>query len=265
MNLLEFRKNIGVKDLSEEFENLINFQINQSNGIEYSDGFGVRIDEKSGLRSWSNDEVFLSKLLPFAKANASGSFYAFWINDETKSLNQLPIVVFGDEGGEHVVAENILQLMHLLTHDAELYVNSAEVCFKKRKKKPSDNLEKYLVWIKENYNLDRIKDPEHIISLAQEKYQEDFNKWLKNYYDIDEIYRSRIKNYLNLIEKLKGKEYIIKQIFVVIRKNDECLNIFAEYMETATDEIKKLVIGEVEKIKKKEDKEKLIEKLKLKK
>jgi hypothetical protein len=113
MDINEFKQNLGLAELPAELEKLIYFQTNESNKKGYSDGFIIRIDKKDGLKSWCKEDGFLNRLLPFARANASGSFYALWIDDNNKPLNRLPVVVFGDEGGGHIVAENILQLMHL--------------------------------------------------------------------------------------------------------------------------------------------------------
>jgi hypothetical protein len=93
----------------------------------------------------------------------------------------MPIVVFGDEGGVHIVAENILQLLHLLTYDVEIRVNENGVYFEKdnNKYKESKNNKEYIKWIKDNYGLEKMEEPEKIIIKAQEKYSNEFNKWFK--------------------------------------------------------------------------------------
>jgi hypothetical protein len=144
MDINEFKANLNLTELPQELEKLIYFQTNECGKEDYSEGFGIRTDNKSGLKSWSKEYFFLNKLLPFAKANASGSFYTLWIEDDNKPLNQLPVVVFGDEGGAHIVAENILQLLHLITYDVEIRVDEEKVSFRKTTKKPSKNSGKYL-------------------------------------------------------------------------------------------------------------------------
>jgi hypothetical protein len=123
----------------------------------------------------------LNKLIPFAQANYSGSFYAIWVSDSKKPLNQLPIVVFGDEGGIHIVAENILQLLHLLTCDAEIIVDDNSDYFSKENHNESKYLQDYLKWIKEKYNLEPIIESEKLIEIARDKYQTQFNNWFKQF------------------------------------------------------------------------------------
>ncbi|SKA28720.1 hypothetical protein SAMN04488128_10321 [Chitinophaga eiseniae] len=65
------------------------------------------------------EPVFLAQLIPFAQANGSGSFYALWQHNDSTDLNELPVGVFGDEGGEYGVAENLNRFLQLLTIDAE--------------------------------------------------------------------------------------------------------------------------------------------------
>jgi hypothetical protein len=168
-----------------ELENLLVFDATIIDNKYYSDGFAVQAGSRDGLRyGWCNNEDFLNQFIAFANANGSGSIYAIWINNSETPLNQLPVVVFGDEGGVHIVAENILQLLHLLTFDVEIVVDDDKAYFHKDpyKYKKSENLDKYLEWIKENYDLEPISEPEKIIKTAQEKYKEVFDNWFKQYY-----------------------------------------------------------------------------------
>src|SRR4051794_33348434 len=75
----------------------------------YADGFGLTdFGDTSGVEAgWSKDPEFLSRLVPFAQANGTGSMYALWRVDDRSDLATLPVVVFGDEGGQHVVARNL--------------------------------------------------------------------------------------------------------------------------------------------------------------
>jgi hypothetical protein len=251
MDINEFKQNLGLSELPEELEKLIYFEINESNKKEYSDGFIIRIDKKDGLKSWSKEDGFLNRLLPFARANASGSFYALWIDDNSKPLNRLPVVVFGDEGGAHIVAENILQLMHLITFDVEIVVNNDEAFFKNRRKKPSENLEKYLKWLKENYNLERTENPNVIIKNAQEKYQIFFDEWCSQYFKkhdkTDDI--KFILKFLNIPAlNEKAKIYNIKRLIKIVK--------------TKPDIYKEIVKKEIEIIQSAEMKERLLKELK---
>lgn len=184
MNIPEFKQNLGVSELPIALEKLIHFQNEQFDFECYSQGFGLMIDDKSGIESWSEDEEFLSKLLPFAQANGSGSIYAFWNDGSSEDLGKLPVVVFGDEGGVHVVAENLLSLMQLLTVDSEISVYHDEAYFYKDEDdyEESEGHGTYVSWLKENFNLDPISKTEDLIRHAQKKHKPDFDAWLKNYY-----------------------------------------------------------------------------------
>lgn len=184
MTLEDFKKNFN-EPITNEFK--LFFEINDELGFEnYSQGFGLYEDDKSGISSWSEDSDFLDKLMPFAQANGSGSMYALWNNGSGNSLSDLPVVVFGDEGGYHIVAKNILEFMQLLTFDTEISVDHEEVYFYKDEDyEESENLQEYINWLKENFNLNPIEETESILENAQEKYKADFDKWVSQYYSED--------------------------------------------------------------------------------
>lgn len=185
VNIIEFKENLGLIEIPTELEKLIYFQNNISSFENYVDGFGVLIDDKSGLMSWSEDENFLNRLWPFAQANGSGSFYAIWNDGTNQSLNQMPVVVFGDEGGVHIVAANILQLLYLLTYDTEIWVDFDEAYFYRDEEsyEESEDLGEYLKWMKGDYGFDQIEEPNLVIKEAQEKYKESFDRWFGEYFN----------------------------------------------------------------------------------
>lgn len=183
MNIKEFKDSLGVTMLPVELEKLVYFQTNISGFELYSQGFGLMVDDKSGLKSWSKDPSFLNKLMPFAQANGTGSFYAFWIDGPGRPLNELPVVVFGDEGGVHVVAEHLLQLLHLLTYDAEISVDFDEAYFYRDMDsyEESEDLTAYLEWMEGDYGLKQIEDPDTLIKTARDTYKPAFDQWLSQY------------------------------------------------------------------------------------
>lgn len=184
MNIQSFKQNLGVSELPVELEKLIQFQEEQSDFECYSQGFGVLIDDKSGIKSWSEDETFLARLYPFAQANGSGSTYAFWDRDASGDLNGLPVVVFGDEGGVHVVASNLLKLMQMLLFDSEISVDFDEVYFYKDEDdyEESEDHQTYRNWLKKEFGLDPVEDQDTLIREAEERYKEDFDRWFQQYY-----------------------------------------------------------------------------------
>jgi hypothetical protein len=93
-------------------------------GNDYAEGFELEFGDKPSSGSWSSEKGFSDSFVGFATADGSGSFYAFWIVDE--DLEKCPIVAFGNEGEAHVVAENMLQLIRLLTCDTEISIDLDE-------------------------------------------------------------------------------------------------------------------------------------------
>lgn len=184
MNINEFKENLGLTTIPVELEKLIHFQENISGFENYSEGFGVLIDDKSALKSWGNDNDFLDNVLQFAQANGSGSFYAIWNDGTKKTLNEMPVIVFGDEGGVHVVAKNLLELLQLLSFDSEISVDFDEAYFYKDEEdyEESEDLTAYLKWLKEEFGLDQIKTPDEIVKAAQATYKKDFDNWLAQYH-----------------------------------------------------------------------------------
>ncbi|WP_257670820.1 hypothetical protein [Parapedobacter tibetensis] len=186
MNIQEFKENWGLTAIPTELEKLIYFQNNISSPEFYAQGFAVTIDDKLGLKSWGEESSFLDKLFPFAQANGTGSFYAIWNDGTTKPINEMPIVVFGDEGGTHIVAKNILQLLHLITFDTEISVDLEQAYFYKSEDyEESRDLNKFLKWLQENYGLNQTLNPSEIITSAQEKHKEQFDKWFEQYYKVE--------------------------------------------------------------------------------
>lgn len=181
MELKEFKRNFVGFELPKELILLNEFD-NTVDGY-YSKGFELVLDDKAGIATWSESKEFLYRLMPFAEANASGSTYALWNDGNNNELDNLPVVVFGDEGGYHIVAENILDLLQLLTFDTEISVDHEEVYFYKDEEdyEESQSLSLYTNWLKENFNLDPISQPEEIISKAQKKYKEKFDNWVGQY------------------------------------------------------------------------------------
>lgn len=185
MDIKTFKENWGTTKIPSELEKLIDFQNNVSSAEFYAQGFAVTIDDKLGLKSWSEDPAFLERLHPFAQANGTGSFYAIWNDGTTKPINEMPIVVFGDEGGTHIVAEDMLQFLQLLSADTEISVEFDEAYFyQDEHHDESRDRKKYVQWLKNEYDIDQASDPDSIIKTAQNRYKKDFDQWFERYYKI---------------------------------------------------------------------------------
>ncbi|WP_281233625.1 hypothetical protein [Flavobacterium gelatinilyticum] len=177
----EFAAQFGDYELPDDLVKLYRFE--KKYGSEtYSECFGLRIiDDKTGIKTWSEEEEFYNSFIEFAGANGSGSSYAYWLIDD--DLNNCPIVVFGDEGGIHVVAENIRRLIHLLTFDTEISVDFDYAYFYKDEEyyEENENKEIFLEWVKEEFNLNAIESSEEtdeIVDQAKKKYKKKLNDFL---------------------------------------------------------------------------------------
>ncbi|MEK8035009.1 hypothetical protein AACH06_29690 [Ideonella sp. DXS29W] len=156
-----------------EYQNVVGYG-------RYSQALTLSVGERSGLiHGWSADPEFLSRLLPFAMANASGSFYALWNNGSSAVVDQWPVVAFGDEGGEWVVAQNVSELLSLSTFDEEPMIDYHGVAFFKDPEwyQESEFLDDYKQWLKAQLNLEAIEDPAPLVAAAQAALQEAFNVW----------------------------------------------------------------------------------------
>ncbi|MET0410373.1 MAG: hypothetical protein ABW217_03715 [Polyangiaceae bacterium] len=188
----EFAKNFAPHAVPAELVKLLAFQEDVGKFGRYAKGFGLERDDKSGLKSWSEDPEFLARLLPFARARGTGSFYALWADGDatadgtTTDSSSLPVVACGDEGGIHVVAENVRGLLSLLCFDIEPTIDLDGVDFYKDEDdhKASENHQKYLEWFSK-LGLEPVEDPETIVTAAQARYQARFAAWLARYYDAD--------------------------------------------------------------------------------
>jgi hypothetical protein len=178
--LNDFSVQFGESKIPNDLIKLFEFEYQLGNQF-YSESFYMHSIDKTGLKTWSENEEFYNQFIEFAKANGTGSSYAYWLIDD--DLNNCPIVVFGDEGGVHIVAENTSKLIQLLTYDVEISVDHENIYYYKYEEdyQESENREEYLDWVKENFGYDPIltkEETESIINEAKEKYQIKLNEFL---------------------------------------------------------------------------------------
>jgi hypothetical protein len=153
-------------------------------GVEtYADGFALRDGTVAALGGWSTDPEFLASCIEFASANGSGSTYALWlVNDD---LSNCPVLVFGDEGGIHVVASNLKDLLSLLTYDAEVSVNHSAATYERDGDdyEESENRTKYLVWARGQFvaPIETAEAAAGVVARARAKYEEQMIAFLTKY------------------------------------------------------------------------------------
>ena len=152
----------------------------------YAEGFGLSdYNDNYGLAAgWSKEPEFLARLIPFAQANGSGSIYALWHLDEptgrATDLAALPVVVFGDEGGLHVVARDLRELLQLLALDAEVSVDWDDAHFyTDSEDEHSNGHAEYVAWLARHFRLAAPEDHEALVTAAQEEFGQRFARWAK--------------------------------------------------------------------------------------
>jgi hypothetical protein len=177
----EFAANFRGEPVPPELARLLAFDL--STEAPYSDGFELLGTNGEELASWSDDPAFVKRLFVFAEASASGSLYAIWRADPRATVADSPVVIFGDEGGAHVVAANVPELLELLTFDAEPMASWDEVHFYRDDDdyEPSGERDRYMQWLSEELGLDPVADPAAVVARAQVEYGEAFSSWLAAY------------------------------------------------------------------------------------
>ncbi|MFE6613610.1 hypothetical protein [Amycolatopsis sp. NPDC057786] len=155
-----------------------------SAGDYLADGFELSgYDDKGRFPHELDDPAFLSRLIPFAQANGSGSTYAIWRADDETDLAQSPVVVFGDEGGEHVVARDFTDFLRLLGFDAEITVDHDSAYFYREEDDDHSGAhERFVEWLRER-DLTPADDPDGVVAAAQEAHGQRFKAWIKPFYE----------------------------------------------------------------------------------
>jgi hypothetical protein len=155
----------------------------------YAEGFFLMdYNPPDEFSTWSEDPTFTAGLIAFAKGNDTGSVYALWRVDDRADLATLPVVVFGDEGGELVVARSLLELFQLLAFDTEVTVSyKGEVYYYRDPDEPevrhSPGHEAYVAWLSRTFGLAPVDDTDAVIAAAQGQYAEAFKAWKAQYWE----------------------------------------------------------------------------------
>lgn len=184
---IKYKKSFNDLDIPETLNKLIDFIVDDCSNF-ISKGFEFRIDaDKSAWKTYSEDPNFYNYLFEFANSDGSGSSYAFWINDNQTDLENVPIVVSGSEGGIHIVAENIQQLLLILASDSEPMTDFDSVYYCEDDEDSEYTFKSqcnpiYLQWLKDQFNYANFENPNIIVKKAQDKYQKQFKEWIEKFY-----------------------------------------------------------------------------------
>lgn len=187
-----YAKNFGKLGLPSLLAKLVAFQ-NDVGAENYSEGFALQVDDKGLFKGFCNadgkpvaskarEKKFLEALSPIAAATGTGSVYAVWNDGVAKKVDDMPIVVFGDEGGVHVVAENLKGLLEILASDVEPMVDWDGVSYYKTPDaEPRPEIGAYRTWLAENVGTKSVAKPDAIVKKAQKRYGAAFTTWMKSF------------------------------------------------------------------------------------
>jgi len=167
-------------------------ELNQLNDLEkqlegkfISDGFELIEFGEPKHDGWSDAQEFIESFLSFAYANSSGSFYALWRMDDRADLSTLPIAVFGDEGGIHLTARDLRDLLRQLASDRPLEVDWGGASFgeytgyHREDDGGAQAHETYVAWLNRHFGLVPPDDPNDLIDVAENEVGAQFKTWIR--------------------------------------------------------------------------------------
>ena len=173
-------------NIPEKLSALLKFSNEVAQKNYFSDGFEFSLDkEKSGLKTYSDNEEFLHSIYEFANADGTGSSYGFWLKDGSSDLDRAPIVAFGSEGGFQIVANNLDGLLQILTFDSEPMIDWDEIYYYKDPDdfEPSAKSKEYSDWLIKECALVAIDSADEIVEKAQNRHKDSFNAWVGKFYE----------------------------------------------------------------------------------
>lgn len=181
MKKKEFASMFNGYKVPKELKSLYEFQKSEGVPSYYSNAFYLLDEENEILKSFSTEEKFLQSFLPFAEANSVGSVYAFWIKDKSIiDLETCPIVIFGDEGGVFVVAQNLNELLQIAAYDIEAVVYPDDFFYSDKEELDEEGeyvaaefYKEYLDWLRSEAKLKpilTIEAVDAVVNEAQDRY-----------------------------------------------------------------------------------------------
>ncbi|MFD8542602.1 hypothetical protein [Streptomyces sp. NPDC059649] len=159
-------------------------------GENISTGFDLtEFGSTAGIDTWSKDPEFLGSFASFALANATGSIYALWRIDGRANWADMPVVVFGDEGGLALVAGNLRDFFQQLACDKALYVGDYDAGFddeddqNDEDRGEHDRHGEYLAWLEQHFGLTPAENPNALVIAAEKELATRFANWVGRFVD----------------------------------------------------------------------------------
>jgi hypothetical protein len=184
--ILEYKRIFGKNHIPKALEKLIHFE--QKHKDNYSWGFELctDLDKEPDQGQYSLDEAYFERLMIFARADGSGSHYAFWQDQPENSLENAPVIFIGSEGEIKIIASNIRELLVLLSFGPEISGGTFYKDLKEYEDPKAANT--FREWVKKeldiqlikNINVENSKEIEEIISNAKKVYKKQFTEWMNS-------------------------------------------------------------------------------------
>ncbi|MGW1841181.1 hypothetical protein [Streptomyces sp. NPDC001966] len=142
-------------------------------GQFFAPGFEL-FEYDKGLDWFCGDapDAYLDRLIPFAYATSSGSYYALWRCDDRTDLATLPVIFFGDEGDVCVEACNLRELFFLLAVEPDDAEDRARLAAPRQR---------YHVWLQQNFPLTPLDDAGVIDREVRAEYTRRFGDWVSEF------------------------------------------------------------------------------------
>ena len=103
----------------------------------------------------------------------------------TQKLEDAPIVVFGSEGGVHIVAEDIRGMLEILATDAEVAVDWDSIYYyADEEDEGSEYHAEYIQWVKEILGTS-LRHADQVVEAAHKKLQSRLVEWMKPFLEKD--------------------------------------------------------------------------------
>lgn len=124
------------------------------------------------------------RIRPFAQATGSGSTYAIWLLDDRADLATLPVLLLGDEGGVHVVARDLPELLRVLASgrspmcgwdDVDYYDEGGD---EEGGYDPCPRNPAFRAWLREHFGLEAAEDPNAVVRAAGAELGNAFAAWI---------------------------------------------------------------------------------------
>jgi len=204
--LENFKKKFSPYELPQTLVELIKF-VDQYSGESFADSFYLNDDiDDDFFETWlDSDQVdeekckeYAESMLVFANADGTGGAYAMWVQEGNSDLEEAPIIFYSSEGEIEIVAQNLKELIKILSWGVEAisfchYFDEDD--YYKEFLEYQPNFLAFRKWMQESLNIKPVnidelitgeeeasQEVEELVEEAQKKYKKVFNTWQYQFY-----------------------------------------------------------------------------------